>query len=151
MAQIIEAKEQRLGDIFNDAYDFRIPPYQRPYAWTTEQTSALLDDLQTALNTGGNVKIEEMPPYFLGSIVVIKEREKAPSDVIDGQQRLTTLTILLCVLREIEEEPKRKIALHKRVNASGDPFVGTPDRFRLQLRERGQKNFSERGCKPRDI
>lgn len=144
MSQIIEAKEQRLGDIFNDAYDFRIPPYQRPYAWTTEQTSALLDDLQTPLNTGGNVKIEEMPPYFLGSIVVIKEREKAPSAVIDGQQRLTTLTILLCVLREIEEEPKRKIALHKRVNASGDPFVGTPDRFRLQLRELDKEFFRER-------
>jgi len=144
MSQIIEAKEQRLGDIFNDAYDFKIPPYQRPYAWTTEQTSALLDDLQTALNTGGNVKIEEMPPYFLGSIVVIKEREKALSEVIDGQQRLTTLTILLCVLRELEEEPKGKIALHKRVNASGDPFVGTPDRFRLQLRERDKEFFSEK-------
>ena len=158
MSQIIEAKEQKLGDIFNDAYDFTIPRYQRPYAWTTEQTSALLDDLQTALDTGGNVKIEEMPPYFLGSIVVIKEREKAPSDVIDGQQRLTTLTILFCVLREIiEEELKQKevntntkqeielkSALDKRVIAQGDTLDGTPDRFRLQLRKRDKEFFSEK-------
>jgi hypothetical protein len=44
----IEAAEKPILDIFCDKYLFRIPPYQRPYAWTTEQTSELLDDISIA-------------------------------------------------------------------------------------------------------
>lgn len=91
----IEAKQRRLGAVFSDEYQFRIPVYQRPYAWGTEQTLQLLADLKDALDDGG----EE--PYFLGSLVLVKPREEAVSDVIDGQQRLTTLTILLAVLRDL--------------------------------------------------
>jgi uncharacterized protein with ParB-like and HNH nuclease domain len=40
-------------------------------------------------------------PYFFGSVVLIKEPQKREADVVDGQQRLTTLTILLCVLRDL--------------------------------------------------
>ena len=85
-----------------------------------------------------------MPLYFLGSIVVIKEREKASSDVIDGQQRLTTLTILFCVLREIEEDAEIKNNLDNRVIAQGDRIAGIPNKFRLQLRERDKDFFSEK-------
>jgi uncharacterized protein with ParB-like and HNH nuclease domain len=66
----LEAAEKPLLDIFCDKYLFRIPSYQRPYAWTTEQASELFDDIVTACGSVGEVA--DRPPYFLGSIVLIK-------------------------------------------------------------------------------
>ena len=83
----IEAAEKPVLDLFCDKYLFRIPTYQRPYAWTTEQTSELLDDITTACGATGDVANQS--PYFLGSVVLIKDPQKPDADVVDGQQRLT--------------------------------------------------------------
>ena len=91
----IKAEEKQLERIFSDDYLFQIPDYQRPYAWTTEQCGELLDDLLTAASE------DKDSSYFLGSIVLIKDPNEAPAAIVDGQQRLTTLTILFCVLREL--------------------------------------------------
>ena len=88
MPETIEAREQKLKDVFNDHYLFEISEYQRPYAWDKEQVGDLLDDLLYAMCCPGN------DPYFLGGIVLIKE-DGPKSQVVDGQQRLTTLTMLL--------------------------------------------------------
>ena len=45
MSETIEARELQLVSIFGDNYRFEIPEYQRPYAWTTEQTGEFLNDL----------------------------------------------------------------------------------------------------------
>ncbi len=142
MKQTIEAKEQELKRIFSDDYLFEIPAYQRPYAWTTEQTSELLDDLLTAMGTHG--PMDEVAPYFLGSIVLIKEPNHATAQVVDGQQRLTTLTILLSVLRELSDDAEARSSLDKYVCEKGDKFAGSEDRFRLSLRERDRDFFREK-------
>ena len=82
MKQTIEAKEQELKRIFSDDFLFEIPAYQRPYAWTTEQTSELLDDLTTAMSDGQ--AMDDVPPYFLGSIVLIKEPIQAMAQGFSG-------------------------------------------------------------------
>jgi hypothetical protein len=51
----IEAAEKPVLDIFCDKYLFRSPTYQRPYAWTIEQNSELLDDITTACGETGDV------------------------------------------------------------------------------------------------
>ena len=79
-------------------YVFSIPGYQRPYSWTTEQAQELLDDL-TGFMRDRSDPVAEMPPYFLGSIVLIKRTDSPMAEVIDGQQRLTTLTLLLSAIR----------------------------------------------------
>ena len=90
MPETIEAKELQIVNVLDDNYRFEIPDYQRPYAWTTEQTSELLDDLLYAM---GQVKsVSESSPYFLGSIVVIKDGLQPLAQIVDGQQRITTLT-----------------------------------------------------------
>lgn len=89
----IKGAEYCLADIFCDKFDFVIPPYQRPYAWTEEETDTLFSDLYDFYTNE-----DEEENYFLGSIVLIKEEGNPHSEVIDGQQRLTTLTILLSVL-----------------------------------------------------
>lgn len=137
----IEASEKPILDIFCDKYLFRIPSYQRPYAWTTEQTSELLDDITTACGQAGDVA--NTSPYFLGSIVLIKDPQRPEADVVDGQQRLTTLTILLSVLRDLSA-PKIGAAIDNYICQTGDPIKGTSDVFRLTLRDRDADFFHTR-------
>ena len=95
----IHGAEYPIGKVFSNDFVFTIPGYQRPYAWKTEQADALLDDLITYLGDS-NEPMEEVNPYFLGSIVLIKG-DTPDAEVVDGQQRLTTLTILLAALRTL--------------------------------------------------
>jgi uncharacterized protein with ParB-like and HNH nuclease domain len=75
--------------------DFLIPDYQRPYAWEEEQCQTLWDDLFTFAFPDNNYeKFNDNEEYFLGSIVTYKN-EHDKMEVIDGQQRLTTLMLLL--------------------------------------------------------
>jgi uncharacterized protein with ParB-like and HNH nuclease domain len=129
----IDTQQCEIKKIFSDEFVFTIPRYQRPYAWTTEETGALLEDLLDAMGDS-NQDVEETPPYFLGSIVLTKG-EKPDSEVIDGQQRLTTITILLAALRAlIHSESARDLDhfLYEKANA----FAGTPSRYRLREAKR---------------
>ena len=136
MPATITAKEQNLDKIFSDDYVFNVPLYQRPYAWTTEQVDELLDDLTDAMK-------RDSEPYFLGSVVLIKSDGDAKSEVVDGQQRLTTLTMLLCALRDVSDDPKIVQELDKRVWEIGDSLSGNEDRSRLSLRERDRNFFQQ--------
>ena len=75
--------------------EFLIPDYQRPYAWDEEQCQTLWDDISSFAFPDNNYeKFDENEEYFLGSIVTYKNDQKE-SEVIDGQQRLTTLMLIL--------------------------------------------------------
>lgn len=131
----IEAAERPLEKILCDGYLFRIPSYQRPYAWTTEQAGELFSDIEAARAR------DQEDPYFLGSVVVIKAPQKPEADVVDGQQRLTTLTILLCVLRDLS--PAIAQDAHGFVCEVGNALKRTQDRFRLTLRDRDSAFFRD--------
>ena len=92
----IKAQEKSLNSILNGDYIFSVPSYQRPYSWTEENAAELFDDLFDAYQN----KTSEGDSYFLGSLVLKKDPYKPNSDIIDGQQRLTTITILLAILRD---------------------------------------------------
>ena len=146
MPETIKAEELPLGNIFADQFRFRIPDYQRPYAWTTEETAELFDDLKHATDAvmSENGDVEEASPYFLGSIVIIKKGDDLPdSDVVDGQQRVTTLTILFCVLRDLASQTsqKRGEMIHKFICEDSNEFKGTIGKFRLSIRERDKEFF----------
>lgn len=133
----IEAHERVLGHIFCDDYAFKIPPYQRPYAWELEQAQDLLRDLLDAMDNAavsGSV-------YFLGSIVLIKSPASSASRVVDGQQRLTTLTILLSVLRDLTSDADLRFERRNYVHQKASPDRGTPDCWRLLLRESDRTFF----------
>ena len=134
MPETIKASEQNLDKVFCDDYLFEIPFYQRPYAWTTEEVGELLDDLLFAMDKDAEA------PYFLGSIVLIKG-DTPDSKVIDGQQRLTTLTMLLCALRELADKQALKDALDARIRQKPDVLAGTQEVVRLGLRPRDQGFF----------
>jgi hypothetical protein len=79
--------------------------------------------------------------YFLGSIVLVKLPAEANARVIDGQQRLTTLTILLSVLRDLTTDLERKIERRSYVYQKASPDKGLKDRYRIFLRERDRPFF----------
>ncbi len=141
MSETLEAKELRLVSIFSDNYRFEIPEYQRPYAWTTEQTGELLDDLLHALEHVDNVS--DASPYFLGSIVTIKKGLQAQAQIVDGQQRITTLTILLCVLRELATTESDRNDTHNYIYAPGRESAGIQGHYRLNVRERDRGFFQD--------
>ncbi|MCY4365207.1 MAG: DUF262 domain-containing HNH endonuclease family protein [Chloroflexi bacterium] len=136
MPEIIKASEHNLNSVFSDDYLFEIPLYQRPYAWTTEQVDELLDDLLNAMDR------DAQSPYFLGSVVLIKKEGDSKSAVVDGQQRLTTLSMLFCVLRELADG-NAQFELDGFVREAGNSLRGTQDRFRLGLRARDREFFHD--------
>lgn len=101
----------------------------------------MLDDLLGFVGTGTE-PIGDLNPYFLGSIVVIKEDHRAEAEVVDGQQRLTTLTILLSAIRSLLTGDDAK-GLTDYIYEKGNPIEETEDRFRLTLRERDAEFFRD--------
>lgn len=132
----IEAHERPVGRIFGDEYAFEIPPYQRPYAWEVEQASELLSDLVEAMEQEGGAEV-----YFLGSIVLIKRPASPEAKVVDGQQRLTTLTILLSVMRDLTSDFETKFERRAYVHQKASADKGTTDRYRLLLRDQDRAFF----------
>ena len=132
----ISGAEYSLSKIFSSDFDYVIPAYQRPYAWTVDQTSELFDDLYDFYFN------EQDEGYFLGSIVLIKEEAAPLAEVIDGQQRLTTLTILLATLAAAMEGAQRDTLL-RYLCEPGNEFEGLTPKPRLTLRERDQPFFNE--------
>ncbi len=123
----IAAEVQRIRDVFSATTDIRVPPFQRSYAWEDEETEILIQDLLDAFNTNS--------VYFLGAIVVIRPRNRGPSDVVDGQQRLTTLTIILAVLRDMSQSTDEQALLHTMIGhetMAMIPFGGS-QRWRITL------------------
>ena len=132
----IHAKEYPLAKIFSPEFEYFIPYYQRPYAWKEEQAEVLFDDLFDFY------KSETEEGYFLGSIVLIQKESEAKADVIDGQQRLTTLTILLSALASLLEEEKFKNNICAHILEPGNELLNLKSKPRLTLRETDKEFFS---------
>jgi len=84
----IESRDTDIESLLVGSY-FHIPRFQRPYSWDDENLNDFWDD----------VVVNQSDDYFIGSMVVYK-KDKQQYGVVDGQQRLTTITILLCVIRD---------------------------------------------------
>lgn len=133
----LTAHETPLYKVFSDDYLFTVPSVQRPYSWTTEEAGDLLDDIlefitQYDITEKSINSVDD--PYFLGSIVLVKE-DGPKSEILDGQQRLTTLTILFSVLRDLLSE-EYAADIERMLLQKGSKILGTNDTYRLHLRKR---------------
>lgn len=131
MTKTLEAHDKLIRKIFEGSYQFEIPDYQRPYAWRTEQATELFDDLYSAMQDARDSGASSQ--YFLGSIVLIKNDRDPKSSVVDGQQRLSTLTMLFAVLRTVMPDAADDITdfLYKK----GKVSLGEKNEYRLTARE----------------
>lgn len=137
MSNKITGKEYPLSKIFSADFEYHIPGYQRPYAWTEEETGILFDDLYEFFQT------EAVDNYFLGSIVLIKDENKPYADVIDGQQRLTTLSILFSVMANSFHTEAYRNNCKNYLQEEGNILEGIAAQPRIFLRDWDQDFFSK--------
>ncbi len=131
-------------DLFDGKVTYEVPPFQRPYVWTEEdQWQPLWDDIERLANAylerGADSEIDEqLAAHFLGA-VVLKQLGSPAGDpsrraVIDGQQRLTTLQLLLDAAQLVVEQHGHdddSESLSELVLNTGKRFSGSPKRFKL--------------------
>jgi hypothetical protein len=125
----ITGKEYPLSKIFSSDFEYHIPGYQRPYSWTKEETGLLFDDLYNFFQE------EKSDNYFLGSIVLIKEEQKRYAEVIDGQQRLTTLSILFSAMADAFGDSECKSDCKAYLCEKGKALEGIEAKPRVFLRD----------------
>ncbi len=159
----IHAQEEFVHKLFGEDYLYQIPKFQRPFSWTQENFVDLVDDLTDAyavnadasgriLNANDSINKqnkERYEPYFLGSIILNEGSATGDRyDVIDGQQRLTSLSILIAVLRDRVDHPKWRASLAKLVKEEEDLVKGKASTIRLKIRDRDQEFFNTHVLEP---
>ena len=102
----IDSRSKTVRELL-DSTKYGIEYYQREYKWGTKQISELLEDLENRFlasydETHERRRVREYAPYFLGSVIINSEDGK--NWVIDGQQRITSLTLLLIFLKNLQQE-----------------------------------------------
>lgn len=124
--ETFDPENQTISEIFKCDEIYRIPEYQRQYSWTDEHLEELWEDLYTEFT-------QKNKCYFLGSIVVVEN--DIYHDLIDGQQRITTLMIMLNVLEknfaDINKNNKDKRTV--KLKTIQDRIKNENDYSRLQL------------------
>lgn len=126
---MIESEKLYVGEVFGKW--FRIPEYQRPYVWGKDQIAELLQDLSDAMDRDENAQ------YFLGSMVLQKKTSEKNNtkyveyDVLDGQQRLTTLFLLISVIRDLTENEDCLKTCKEIIFQKKNLFTNTPERLRV--------------------
>jgi uncharacterized protein with ParB-like and HNH nuclease domain len=139
-----ETKTISIEQLLSGSSSFRMPPFQRPYSWEEETAAQLLDDLHSALmradSSSGRAKA--LHDYFLGPLIAVKNGKESPVDIVDGQQRLATLSIILAILRDLSNDKRLQASLQDHLVIAGDR---TP---RVQLRDLDQSCFEAWVVKP---
>ena len=120
MANEIDSDKLYIKDIFQKWY--RIPEYQRPYVWEEDQINDLLDDISFAIEN------DENSDYFLGSIVFQTNTNDIGVDLLDGQQRLTTLFLITAVIRDLTEDKDLKETCQEVIFQKGNKYKHIPER-----------------------
>lgn len=129
--------QKTIKDLFQDKNaDFLIPDYQRPYAWEEKECRTLWDDIFTfAIPNEGRTEFDRDSEYFLGPIVTFENGKKM--EVIDGQQRLTTLMLLLRAFYEGFGNMQDKNAIATKQNIEKCLWktseMGEPDKDMLKI------------------
>lgn len=138
MTQKIESDKLLVKDVFSRW--FRIPDYQRPYVWDNDQVTELLEDVMQARNSNPDSQ------YFLGSMVLQKNSKEEGTtkyeeyDLLDGQQRLTTLFLITAVVRDLTPttNSSRLKTCYETIYQMANPDDNIPERLRIVFDIRDQ-------------
>ncbi|SEH06887.1 DUF262 domain-containing protein [Candidatus Venteria ishoeyi] len=128
----MEAKECKIQDILTENKRYVIPAYQRPYSWGKDHAEQLIDDIYQSF-------CSEEDEYFIGSIICIKNDSGNIFEVVDGQQRLTTLSLVVSQLKILINHQGVQDDLQKRILPI-DVYSGEPAEPRLSVRKK-EKNL----------
>ena len=115
-----------VGTLFAQERFYRVPAYQRPFSWDDDQFDDLILDIKDA---------DRNTTYFVGTIVLHKENDGTFA-IVDGQQRLTSLLILLACLRDAIEEVQYKNGIQDKIMQQRRVTDGIPERVRIEVKDR---------------
>lgn len=129
----LPTESMSVEQLFGGNNHFSVPNYQRPYAWSVDEAARLLDDIVLAAGIEEGQPIES--DYFLGAVLLLDagaSKQSHEYEIIDGQQRLVTLTILAAVLRKIVSSLPQARRLGELIDQAGTGD-NEEDAFRLSL------------------
>jgi uncharacterized protein with ParB-like and HNH nuclease domain len=117
----IRAKEKSVYDVLNNA-KYTVEDFQREYKWERKHIEQLIVDFESSFFSNykenhEREEIENYNAYFLGPIVISTKGGK--NSIIDGQQRLTSLTLLLIYLNNLQKEREKKVPEYEPVKLDG--------------------------------
>jgi uncharacterized protein with ParB-like and HNH nuclease domain len=130
-----EARDTKIRDVLFADYAYKIPRYQRPYTWDDDQVSEFWNDL-----------ISDDGSSFIGSLIFnYEDYEKSRTiDIIDGQQRLLTITIFAAVLRDIAKQIDRtKGELYQRKDLAFEDRITGKQTFRITPGDQTKEYFEK--------
>ncbi len=136
MGEIFTPYSKTIKKLFEGSTFYQVPPYQRPYSWESEQIEDLWDDLYSSFES-------DEEEYFLGSIILSKNKDGKYLDVIDGQQRLTTLMILFCTLRDLYYDKLDNSVKKNMILGRIKDIESENNRLILKTQARDQNDFEQ--------
>lgn len=116
-----------ISKLFSADYFLRVPEYQRPFSWEEDNFIDLVNDLSDA---------DRDKQYFLGTIVLQKKNEINNYDIVDGQQRLTAISILLASIRDLIEDEEFKRQIQEKILQKKNDLDNIPEKIRLEVNDR---------------
>lgn len=135
----IESNKVTIKELFTNFW-FRVPEYQRSYVWQEDNITELIEDILYAADNTPNSE------YFLGSLVLQKRYSNDKSkgsdvsyaeyDLLDGQQRMTTILMLLAVIRDRTVNEGLRTVCNKFIHQEEDEFQQIPERIRMMYKIR---------------
>ncbi len=130
--EYLDANKETIGNIFSVNRFYIIPPFQRRFVWQRENFQKLIEDLWEAFQSGRNY-------YFLGSIVLSKTQGAGEAyQIIDGQQRLTTLSLLFVSFIYFIKNKGFEVSndylenLRRKIYSPANEVDGIPEDFRIK-------------------
>lgn len=146
----VKAKEYYIKDLLSNKFLFEIPDYQRAYSWTKENLKQLVEDIWESVELNkarGNKEFDQYEPYFLGSIVLCSKEYKDDGcgiyDVIDGQQRLTSIIMLIAAIRDLIDNEEYKKVLSDLIYQKPNVLMGIKDSIRVKARGKEEEFFKK--------
>ena len=128
-----------VGELLSGTNIFRLPSFQRPYSWPEEKVAQLFDDLSSAYVQSIGNGVDD--GYFLGAMIVARQGSAAPYDLVDGQQRLASLSAIIAVLRDLLPNGPSKDQIQDHLVRQRNTLLGLPEAPRFSLRDLENDKF----------
>jgi alkylated DNA nucleotide flippase Atl1 len=144
---VVAARETTLRELLEGAKQYQVPLYQRTYSWTRAQHERLWEDI---IKLAEDRVDQPEATHFIGSLVLAASPTNGPTGVseflvVDGQQRLTTLSILLCAIRDERAAAEGK-EHRERINEQYLANKWKPEHHRLKLVPTQADRAAYRAC-----
>jgi len=131
---IMNTKTMRLNEILSNGKVYKVPPFQRDYSWTEENWEDLWEDILNITITSTN------PPHYMGALIFKPGDNEDEWIIVDGQQRLATLTVVavagIAFLEKLIENKIDEDNNRERVSLFSSKFIGEKDATSLFYRSK---------------